>query len=79
MQKKPMRFVGGSDALGLRPIGVFVTLAPGDDKNTGSHRWRKATASWPDGRSACWSWWDRRMGSLADTISTSGIPKGEGT
>jgi len=26
--------VGGSDAHGLRPIGAFVTLAPGDDKNT---------------------------------------------
>jgi predicted metal-dependent phosphoesterase TrpH len=25
--------VGGSDAHGLRPIGAFVTLAPGDDKN----------------------------------------------
>ena len=26
--------VGGSDAHGLRPIGAFVTLAPGDDKNS---------------------------------------------
>lgn len=26
--------VGGSDAHGLRPIGAFVTLAPGDDKKT---------------------------------------------
>jgi predicted metal-dependent phosphoesterase TrpH len=26
--------VGGSDAHGLRPIGAFVTLAPGDDKST---------------------------------------------
>jgi len=26
--------VGGSDAHGLRPIGSFVTLAPGDDKDT---------------------------------------------
>ena len=25
--------VGGSDAHGLKPIGAFVTLAPGDDKN----------------------------------------------
>ena len=41
--------VGGSDAHGLRPIGAFVTLAPGDDKNT----WLASVAegnSFVDGR-----------------------------
>jgi len=71
--------VGGSDAHGLRPIGAFVTLAPGDDKNT----WLASVAegnSVAAGREiGLLELVGQAYGIVADTTGASGILKGEGT